>query len=170
MQDTVNQTLQLLNYLATQEDAVITYHASAMIAAAHSDASYLSKPQACSRAGSHFFLLSTADIPPNNGTVLNIAYIIKHGMASAMKAELTMLYIIACEAVYNQIILQELGHKQPATPLQTDNSTTEEVVNGKIQHRRIKAMYMSFHRLCNRECQEQFRIYWRPGNLNYANY
>ena len=44
-QDTLSHTLQLLDYLATQEDAVITYHASDMILAAHSDASYLSEPK-----------------------------------------------------------------------------------------------------------------------------
>eukprot|EP00804_Cyclotella_cryptica_P018975 CCRYP_006478-RH/>CCRYP_006478-RH protein AED:0.45 eAED:0.45 QI:0/-1/0/1/-1/0/1/0/138 len=38
-----------------------------MVLAAHSDASYLSEPQARSRAGGHFFLSSNADIPPNNG-------------------------------------------------------------------------------------------------------
>eukprot|EP00956_Cyclotella_meneghiniana_P021659 scaffold39661_cov63-Cyclotella_meneghiniana.AAC.19 len=48
------QTMQLLDYLASQEDAVITYNASEMILAAHSDASYLSEPEARSRAGGHF--------------------------------------------------------------------------------------------------------------------
>ena len=27
-----------------------------------------------------------------------------------------------------------------------------------------------FHWLQDRECQGQFRIYWRPGKLNYADY
>eukprot|EP00804_Cyclotella_cryptica_P008938 CCRYP_012042-RC/>CCRYP_012042-RC protein AED:0.67 eAED:0.46 QI:0/-1/0/1/-1/0/1/0/100 len=31
-------------------------------------------------------------------------------------------------------------------------------------------MDMQFHWLRDRECQEQFRIYWRPGKLNYADY
>jgi hypothetical protein len=60
-QDMLSHTLQLLDYLATQEDAVITYHASDMILAAHSNASYLSKPKSRSRDGSHFFLSSHAD-------------------------------------------------------------------------------------------------------------
>ena len=62
--DTMAQTMQLLDYLASQEDAVITYNASEMILAAHSDASYLSEPEARSRAGGHFFLSSNAEIPP----------------------------------------------------------------------------------------------------------
>jgi hypothetical protein len=37
-------------------------------------------------------------------------------MSSATKAELAGLYIMAHEAVYIRIILEELGHKQPPTP------------------------------------------------------
>eukprot|EP00804_Cyclotella_cryptica_P028442 CCRYP_014211-RA/>CCRYP_014211-RA protein AED:0.38 eAED:0.38 QI:0/0/0/1/0/0/2/0/375 len=162
--DTMEQTKQLLDYIATQDDAVITYHASDMVLAVHSDASYLSEPKARSRAGGHFFLSSATATPPNNGAILNIAHIIKHVMASATEAELAALYIVAREAVYIRIILEELGHKQPATPLQTDNSTAEAVCNGKIQPKRTKAMDMRFHWLRDRECQEQFRIYWRPEN------
>ena len=46
----------------------------------------------------------------------------------------------------------------------------EAVSNGKIQPKRTKVMDMRFHWLRDRECQKQFRIYWRPGKLNYADY
>jgi hypothetical protein len=101
--DTMKQKQQLLDYIASQEDAVITYQASEMILAAHSDASYLNEPKARSRAGGHFFLSTSADIPPNNGAILNLAHIIKHVMASATEAELAALYIVAREAVYIRI-------------------------------------------------------------------
>ncbi len=52
----MEQTLQLLDYIATQEEAVLTYSACDMKLAVHSDASYLSEPQARSKAGGHFFL------------------------------------------------------------------------------------------------------------------
>ena len=169
-EDTLKQTKQLLDYIATQEEAFLTYHASDMKLAAHSDASNLSEPKARSRAGGHFFLSSESTVPTNNGAVLNIAHIIKHVMSSATEAELAALYIVAREAVYIRIILEELGHKQPPTPLQTDNSMAEAVINGKVQPKRTKAMDMRFHWLRDRECQEQFRIYWRPGKLNYADY
>jgi hypothetical protein len=94
------QTLQLLDYLAMQEDAVLSYHASDMVLAVHSDASYLSKPKARSRTRGHFFLSNDTTIPPNNGAVLNIAHIIKNVMSLATKAELAGLYIMACKAVY----------------------------------------------------------------------
>ena len=169
-EDTMKQTHQLLNYLATQEEAIITYNASEMVLAVHSDASYLCEPKARSRAGGHFFLSNNSNIPPNNGAILNIAHIIKHVMTSATEAELAALYIMARESVYIRIILEEMGHKQPPTPLQTDNTMADGVINGKIQPKRTKAMDMRFHWLRDRECQQQFRIYWRPGKMNYADY
>jgi hypothetical protein len=54
-EDTMRHTQQLLDYLATQEDAILTYNASNMILAVHSNASYLSKPKEQSQAGRHFF-------------------------------------------------------------------------------------------------------------------
>jgi hypothetical protein len=144
-EDTTQQTLQLLDYLATQEDAVLSYHASDMVLVAHSNVSYLSKPKACSWAGGHFFLSSNTTVPPNNGAVLNIAHIIKNIMSLATKAELTNLYIMACKAVYIRIILEELGHKQPPTPLQIGNAMADGVINGKVQPKQTKAMNMRFH-------------------------
>ena len=168
--DTMRHTQKLLDYIATQEDAVLTYNSSEMKLVVHSDASYLSEPKACSRAGGHFFLSSNSEVPHNNGAVLNIAHIIKHVMTSATEAELSALYIMAREDVYIRIVLKEMEQKQPLTLLQTDNSMADAVVNGEVEPKRTKSMDMRFHWLRDRECQEQFRIYWRPGKLNYADY
>ncbi len=62
----MRQTFELLDYLAMQEDAVLSYHASNMVLAVHSNASYLSKPKARSRARGHFILSNDTTIPPNN--------------------------------------------------------------------------------------------------------
>jgi hypothetical protein len=145
----MQQTLQLLNYLAMREDAVLSYHASNMVLAVHSNTSYLSKPKAQSRAGGHFFLSSNTTVPPNNGAILNTAHIIKNVTSSATEAELAGLYIMARKAVYIRIILAELGHIQPPTPLQTDNAMADGVINGKVQPKQTKAMDMRFHWLCN---------------------
>ena len=117
-----------------------------------------------------FFLSSDSAIPQNNRAVLNIAHIIKHVMSSATEAELAALYIMAREVVYIIIVLEEMGHKQLPTPLQTDNALAEAVIDGKIQPNRTKSMDMRFHWLRDRECQDQFKIYWRPGKSNYADY
>ena len=102
-------------------------------------------PKHAAEPGDIFFLSSYTTIPPNNGAVLNIAHIIKNVMSSATEAELVGVYIMACEAVYIRIILEELGHKQPPMPLQTDNAMADAVINGKIQPKRTKAMDMRFH-------------------------
>ena len=141
-----------------------------MILAAHSDASYLSEPKARSRAGGHIFLSENVEDPPNNGAILTVAQIIKNVMSSATEAELAALYIVAKECVYIRLVLEEMGHKQPATPIQTDNSTAEGVINNKIQPKRTKAMDMRFHWLRDRETLKQFRIFWRAGIFNLADY
>ena len=46
---------------------MLSYHASKMVIAVHSEPSYKSEPNARSRAGGHFFLSSDTTIPPNNG-------------------------------------------------------------------------------------------------------
>ena len=77
---------------------------------------------------------------------------------------------MAREAVYIHIILEEMGHPQPPTSLQADNEMAEAVKNGKVQPKCTKAMDVQLHWLRDQECQKQFRIYWRPVKLNYADY
>ena len=71
--------------------------------------------------------------PHSNGAVLNIAQLIKAVMSSAAEAELGALYINAREAVPMRQLLAEMGHIQPRTPIQTDNSTACGVISSNIQ-------------------------------------
>ena len=77
-------------------------------------------------------------------------------MSLATKAELGALYIMAKEAVYMRLILKEMGHKQPATPIQTDNAAAEGVINSKITPKQTEAMDMRFYWLQDRQTLEQF--------------
>jgi hypothetical protein len=70
---TMEKCLQFLDYAALQEEAIITYRASNMKLAIHSDALYLSKPKARSQARGHMFMAGTEEIPINNGAILNIS-------------------------------------------------------------------------------------------------
>ena len=54
--NTMKKIKQFLDYAATHPDAVVTYHASDMVLAEHSDTSNLSESDAQSRAGGHFFM------------------------------------------------------------------------------------------------------------------
>eukprot|EP00956_Cyclotella_meneghiniana_P027262 scaffold60751_cov36-Cyclotella_meneghiniana.AAC.6 len=167
---TMEKVKQFLDYAASQEDAVITYRASDMVLAIHSDASYLSEPKARSRAGGHYFCSEDVPDPNDNGALHTEAGIIKAVMSSAAEAEMGGLFINAKKAVPIRRTLEELGHKQPPTPIQTDNSTACGVINNEIQPKATKAMDMRFYWLKDREAQKQFRIYWRQGKLNRGDY
>ena len=169
-ENTMDKSQHFLDYMATQEPAVLTYRKSDMILAVHSDAGYLNEEDARSRAGGHHFLSENVPLPPNNGAIHNVAEIIKAVMSSAAEAETGGLYINARKAVEERNILEEMGHKQPPTPIQTDNSTAEGIVNNRVQPKRTKAMDMRFHWLRDRANQKQFRFYWRPGTTNRGDY
>ena len=85
-ENTMRKIHQFLDYAATHPDAIIPFSASDMVLAGHSEASYLSETKARSRASSHFFLSNNSTDPPNNGSVLTVAQIIKAVMSSVAKA------------------------------------------------------------------------------------
>eukprot|EP00804_Cyclotella_cryptica_P014837 CCRYP_015028-RB/>CCRYP_015028-RB protein AED:0.42 eAED:0.41 QI:0/-1/0/1/-1/0/1/0/292 len=170
-ENTIRNTNQFLDYCATQQPAVLTYRKSDMILAAHSDAGYLNANNATQSRWGHHFLSENQQFPPNNGAIHTVAEIIKAVMSSAAEAELGALYINARKAVEERQILEEMGHPQPPTPIQTDNSMAEGIINARVQPKRTKAMDMRYHWLRDRAVnQNQFRFCWRPGTLNWADY
>ena len=136
-------TLWLLNYTATHPNAKIRYTASNMILYIHNDASYLSKPQARSCAGGHYFLgdkRPDMTTPPTNRPCLNgpihsISRIMSNVMGSAAKAEICAAYINGQEAVPIRTLLRELGHPKPAIPIQVNNFTTDGFANNIIKQK-----------------------------------
>ncbi len=166
MQSTMKRVKQFLDYATTQEPAVTTYRASDMVLAIHSDAGYLNVEDARSRAGGYHFLSENVDNLSNNGAIYNKASIIKLVMSSAAEAEIVGSHINARKGVEICNILKEMGHMQPPTPVQTDNSKADGIVNLRVQPKRTKAMDMRFHWLHDRGVnQKQFKFYWRPGTL-----
>ena len=63
-------------------------------------------------------------------------------MSSAAEAELSALSLDCCEAIQACQALEEIGHKQPPTPMQTDNTTTYGFVSNNIASKRLKSMDM----------------------------
>jgi hypothetical protein len=76
-------------------------------------------------AGYPFF--GNKDGKLSNGPIFVLAKIIKNVMESAAEAEKGGLYMNAQEAVPERITAEELGHIQPPTPLETDNSKTKTI-------------------------------------------
>ena len=116
-ENTLKKARKFMDYAATHPDAVLTYRSSDMCLAVHSDASYLNKSKARSRAGGHFFLASDVPIPANNGAVLNTANLIKTAMSSAAEAEMGAIFLNAREAIPARNALIEMGHPQGQTPI-----------------------------------------------------
>ena len=171
--DTLKKLTWLLNYVASNPNAVLTYAASDMCLHVHSDASYLSVPKARSRAGGHFFLSDHPDKPgllQINGPVHVISKIIKLVMASAAEAEIGASFVAAQESIPIVTSLEELGHKQPPTPIQVDNTTAVGFANREIKQKRSKAIDMRFYWLQDRCDQQQIKIFWAPGKTNLADY
>ena len=178
---TMQGLVQLLNYCATHPDATVRFVASDMVLHVDSDASYLSAPKARSRAGGYYFLSSMPPIstkphdpndplPPANGAINVLCQIMREVVSSAAEAELAALFHNGKEACPIRITLEELGHPQPPTPIQTDNSTAAGIVNDTVKQKRSKAIDMRFYWIRDRVRQGQFQIYWKKGILNKADY
>jgi hypothetical protein len=164
-------TNQMLDYLGTQPDATIRYHASNMILHIHSDASDLSVSSARRRLRGLFFLGNKSPEQDTlNGSALNVAAVIKNVVASAAESEVGACFHNAQSGAPLRATLSELGHTQPPTPLRTDNSTAYGILNETIKQKRSKAMDMRHHWLTNRVRQKQFDVYWRKGHKNLGDY
>ena len=168
-QTTVNALKHFLDYYATHSHPKKVYRASDMILNIHSDAAYLVASEARSRAGG-FHYLSNAKGTKLNGSVAVIAKIIKNVCSSAAEAEIAALFMNATHAVPLINTLTELGHKQPATPIWTDNSTAYGILNDKVNQNRSKSIDMRYYWLRDRIRQKQFSLKWAPGATNLADY
>jgi hypothetical protein len=80
----------------------------------------------------------------------------KNVMSSAVEAKNGALFLNTKEVIYLRQILFEMGHPQPPTPIQMDNTTAEGVINNKIQPKQTKVMDVCFHWLCDRKQWQQF--------------
>jgi hypothetical protein len=163
--DTADKVIKLLNYCNTHPETKIRYHASDMILYIHSDASYLSEIAANSRAGGFFYMGNSAKTAKKltNGAILIISTVLKHVMSSAAEAVIGAVFINVKEGAVLRTTLQELGHPQPPTPLETDNTTATGYSNGTIKQKRTKAMDMRFYWIKDRVKQGKFNVYWGPG-------
>ena len=71
-------------------------------------------------------------------------------MRSAAEVEVGGLYMNSLELSPMRTTLEELDHPQPPTPLKTDNSTADGIMNKTIKQRQSKAMDKIFYWLQDR--------------------
>jgi hypothetical protein len=169
---TAEKVIKLLNYCNTHPETKIRYHASDMILHIHSDTSHLSDNEAKSRDGGFFYMGNTNknDKKLTNGAILIVSKALKHVTSSAAEAEIGAVFINAKESAVLRTTLEELGHPQPSTPMETDNTTATGYSNGTIKQKRTQAMDMRFYWIKDRVKQGQSNVYWAPGFQNLADH
>lgn len=94
----------------------------------------------------------------------------KNVLASAAEAEIAALFINVQLVVPLRTTLIEMGHPQPATPVQTDNAVAHGFIKKNIKQRRSKSFDMRYYWLQDKQEQEIIDIYWRAKHLNMADY
>ena len=176
--ETALSLTKLINYASTHPNATLRYVASDIILHIYSNASYGSEPKSCSRVGGLFTLTSRAanptkppiSTPTPNGAIYTVSNIMCNVMLSATKAEAGGLFHNAKYGVTLRITLAKMGHPQPATPIQTDNSNATSIANGNFKQRKSKDTDMQFYWVQDRVRQKHFIVYWRPGEQNLLDY
>ena len=116
-----------------------------MVLHVDSDAAYLVLPNAKSRIARHYYLSTNPPSPPappqpaRNGPILTECKTLKHVVASAAEAETGGLFYNGQTIIPIRQALEALGHKQPTTPLKTDNSTARVFVHRSLRQKRSKS-------------------------------
>jgi hypothetical protein len=131
--------IQLLDYLASNSEVKVRFHASDMIMNIHLDASYFSKTKARSQACKHFFMgwMPTNGEPIQlNGAFYVNTTILRFVVASAAEAELGTLFHNCQDGIIFWQTSTNLGHPQPKMPVHCDNATAVGIANNTIKWQR----------------------------------
>ena len=168
---TMQRCTQLLDYLASHSNAKVRFHASDTVMNIHSDASYLSEPQARNRTCGHFFMGSIPiDGEPIllNGAFFVNTTIMRFVVASAAEAKLGALFRNCQDGIIFRLTLENMGHPQPKTPVHCDNATAVGISNNTVKRQR--AMEMRFFWVGDKVAQEIYHLMWHLGQENLADY
>ena len=78
-----------------------------------------------------------------NGAIFIMCGILTFVIASAAEAELAALFINAKEGKILRMTLEEMGHKQPPTPMCCDNITATGITNDTVTKQRSQSLEMT---------------------------
>jgi hypothetical protein len=163
---------RLLGYAAAHPNGRKVFHASEMILRSYSDASFLSRPNARSVAGSHHFLGDRDDAAPLNHSISSHCTRIPVVCAFVAEAEYAGVFAAARIATNERQILADMSYPQPPTPIFCDNEAAIGLANDSINIKMSKSldMDMRFHWLRDRIRQHQFRVLFVPGLRSIADF
>ena len=95
-----------------------------------------------------------------------MAQIIKNGMPSAAAVKIGTLFVNTRQAILARSFLEEIGDKQPPTPVQTDNTTAHGFVTRNLNPKATKSIDMNYWFMRDKSDQKQFKYYWKKGKGN----
>ena len=78
-------------------------------------------------------------MPQKNGPVHVEFSIMRNVMASATKAELGVFFVNFQNVTSIRTALSKIGHPQPPTPVSTDNTAENSIMNGTAKHKKIQS-------------------------------
>ena len=175
-ENTMAAVQRFLQYAANHSNACITYHASNMQLAIHSDASFNGEPKGRSRAGG-FFSLGPIEYNGNpnqhqriNGPIDVVCRTMPTVCASAAEAEYAAMYINAQQGEKIRQILSDLGYPQRPTTMTYDNSVAGKLALRQCKQKRSKAIALRYHWIRDRIAMGHFQLHWRPGTHNLADF
>ena len=111
---TTRHITKILNYRTTHPDVLTEYKRTGMMLHIYLDASYISEPEARSRADRYFFLgpkfnTPIKSMPPHNGPVHVECRIMRNVMESSTEAELRGLFENCQKTTSMRTALEEMG-------------------------------------------------------------
>ena len=80
------------------------------------------------------------------------------------------MFINAKEGKIIRMTLEEMGHKQPPTPMHYDNITATGIANDTVKKQRSRSMELRFFWITDQVKIGNFDVQWHPGQDNWADY
>ena len=105
-----------------------------------------------------------------NGAIFIMCGILKFLVASAAEVELAALFINAKEGKIIRMTLEEMGHKQPPTPIHCDNVTATGIANNTVKKQQSRSMEMRLFWITDQVKIGNVDVQWHPGQKNRADY
>ena len=135
----------------------------------HSNASYLSKSKAQSRACRHFFMgwMQKVGKPIRiNGAFYTNTTIMRFVVASLAEAELGALFHNCQTGMIFQQTLANLCHPQPKTPIHRDNATAVGITKNTVKRQHSRSIEMRCFWVGDKVAQEIYKLRWHITRAN----
>ena len=162
---------RLLGYAAKFPRAYLVYYPSDMKLFIHSDASYLSRPNAKSVAGGvHYLVSNNPSLPIRNSPIHCFSSLIPVVVAAVSEAEFAAVFANGQVGSDERTILSSIGYPQSPTDIYTDNECAVGLSNSSVTPKMSKSIDMRFNWIRDRVRQLLFNVRFVSGSLNRADF